>query len=206
MATIALCLVAFSFLLVFNSTFDLLFLVDGTASVTDDNFRNSLRFVKNLAKVFSDTITHFGLVVYAEGAETVFNLTNAFPVTTTNMTISSVIFPNQINRNTGSALVYCKSQVLDSSGRPGVPKVLVVLQGGRSSDGIDEVSQIYRSSGFHVFGVGNGNQLSEGQLKEISSQPSSQFYTAVGYGAIDLSSFVQTMRASIANGEIVVVL
>lgn len=206
MATIAPCLVAFSFLLVFNSAFDLLFLVDGTTSVTDDNFRSSLRFVKNLAKVFNDTITHFGLVVYAEGADTLFNLTNSFPLTTTNMTISSVIFPNQINRNTGSALVYCRSQVLDSVGRPGVPKVLVVLQGGRSSDGIDEVAQVYRSSGFHVFGVGNGNQLSKGQLKEISSQPSSHFYTAVGYRTIDVSSFVQIMRASIANGEIVVVL
>ena len=175
--------------------------MDGTRDVLDDNFRSSLRFVKNLAKVFNKNTTHIGLVVYAEKSKIVFNLTDPFPLTDTNMAISSVRFPNQIIRNTGSALSHSKVSVLDAYGRPGVPKVLVVLEGWRSSDGIDGISQVYRTSGFHVFGVGNGNQPAAGQLKEISSGPPSRFFNTIGYEYIDIATFVQQMKESIATGE-----
>lgn len=189
----------------FNSTFDLVFLVDGTREVTNDNFRSSLRFVKNLAKVFNEDITHVALVIYAIESQTAINLTDPFSLADVNKTISSVEYPNQIIRNTGSALSYSKLSVLDTYGRSGVPKVLVVLEGRRSNDGVDEISQVYRTSGFHVFGVGNGNQLAEGQLKEISSRPSSRFYKVVGYDAIDSASFVQQMKEAIATGKTFVV-
>ena len=188
-----------TFISVFNRTFDLVFLVDGTRGVTDENFRSGLRFARNLAKVFNRGITRTGLVIYAEEPETVIDLTDQLSLTEAN--ISSVKYLNQIKRNTGYALNYTKVSVFDKGGRSGIPKVLVVLEGDSSSDGIDEISQVYSTSGFHVFGVGNGNQLAQGQLKEISSRPSSHYYSAIGYSALHLDSFVQTMRVSIATGE-----
>ena len=177
-------------------------LVDGSSDVTFSNFRGSLRFVKNLAKVFNVSLpeAHVALVVYAEESETIFNLTDHLSEQI-KQAISGVRYPNKMKRHVGKGLKGVKNGVLASSGRNGVPKIVISLQNRRSDDGIDVISQEIRANGIRVFAVGNGNQIANGQLKEIAFKPNEYYFKTVAYDDIDLPYFAQQMKHSICKGK-----
>ena len=169
--------------------------------MTDNQLKSSLRFVKNLAKVFSPSHhgAHVGLVVYGEKPETIFSLTDNTSVTNVIHMVDNVKPSKQKKRKVGKALRYV-NDALKEVGRTGVPKILIVLQSKRSWDDIDEISQEIRHDGLKVFGIGNGNRMAEGQLKEISSKPTSYYYKTASYHVIETSLFVQQMKESICMG------
>ena len=185
-----------------NNTIDLVFLLDGSTDVTLSNFKRSLRFVSNLAKLFnvSSPNDHVALVVYAEESETIFNLTDHLSYQEVKQAISVVRYPNKMKRNVGKGLKHVKNNVLANSGRSGVPKIVISLQNRKSDDGIDIISQQMKADGTKVFGVGNGNIIADGQLKEIAFKPNEDYFKTVAYDVIDLPSFAQQMKKSICKG------
>ena len=176
--------------------------MDGSSDVTFNNFKRSLRFVKNLAKLFNVSLPndHVALVVYAEESETIFNLTNHLSYQDLKRAVSDAHYPNKMKRNVGKGLKHIQSNVLASSGRSGVPKIVISLQNGKSDDGIDSISQELRKNGTRVFGVGNGDKVASGQLKEIAFKPNKDYFKTVAYGHIDSPSFAQQIKQSICKG------
>ncbi|XP_041936482.1 collagen alpha-3(VI) chain-like isoform X2 [Alosa sapidissima] len=77
--------------------------------------------------------------------------------------------------NTGSALQYVRDSVLsDSSGSrllQGVPQILILLNGGRSSDNVDTPASALRELGVKIFTIGNRYSDSR-ELQRISKEPS----------------------------------
>uniref|UniRef100_A0A8C5CKI7 VWFA domain-containing protein n=1 Tax=Gadus morhua TaxID=8049 RepID=A0A8C5CKI7_GADMO len=76
--------------------------------------------------------------------------------------------------NTGAALQYVRDNVFtDSSGsrrQEGVPQLLILLNGGRSSDSVDTPASALKQLGITVLGIGTRNS-DHGQLQKISSKP-----------------------------------
>lgn len=76
--------------------------------------------------------------------------------------------------NTGSALQYVRDSVLsDSSGSrrlEGVPQILILLNGGRSSDNVDAPASALRELGVKIFTIGNRYSDSR-ELQRISKEP-----------------------------------
>lgn len=181
-----------------------MFLVDGSSDVKVNNFRSSLRFVQSLAKVFNVSLpnAHVALVVYAEEAEIIFNLTDHSSYKDVRKAISGVCFPNKKTRNVGKGLKRVKDGVLASSGRQGVPKIVIVVQNRKSDDGIDVIAQEIRQNGIRVFSVGiNDHIIANGQLKEIAYKRNKYYFTTTAYETMDLHSFIQDMKQSICKGK-----
>uniref|UniRef100_A0A671SWJ1 Collagen, type VI, alpha 3 n=1 Tax=Sinocyclocheilus anshuiensis TaxID=1608454 RepID=A0A671SWJ1_9TELE len=67
--------------------------------------------------------------------------------------------------NTGAALQYVRDSVLTasawSSRQEGVPQILILLSGGRSSDNIDTPASTLKESGILIFGIGTRNSSRE---------------------------------------------
>ncbi|XP_061648312.1 collagen alpha-3(VI) chain-like, partial [Phyllopteryx taeniolatus] len=80
--------------------------------------------------------------------------------------------------NTGAALRYVRDNVFtNSSGsrRPqGVPQILILLNGGRSSDSVDAPASALKQQGIFTISIGTKNSDSS-ELKKISHDPTLQY-------------------------------
>uniref|UniRef100_A0A8C8FVH6 VWFA domain-containing protein n=1 Tax=Oncorhynchus tshawytscha TaxID=74940 RepID=A0A8C8FVH6_ONCTS len=76
--------------------------------------------------------------------------------------------------NTGAALQYVRDNVLTASSgsrsQEGVPQMLILLSGGRSSDNVDIPASALKDSGVLIFGIGTRNSSRE--VQGIATYPS----------------------------------
>ncbi|XP_036830002.1 collagen alpha-3(VI) chain isoform X2 [Oncorhynchus mykiss] len=76
--------------------------------------------------------------------------------------------------NTGAALQYVRDNVLTASSgsrsQEGVPQMLILLSGGRSSDNVDVPASALKDSGVLIFGIGTRNSSRE--VQGIATDPS----------------------------------
>ncbi|XP_036820756.1 collagen alpha-3(VI) chain [Oncorhynchus mykiss] len=76
--------------------------------------------------------------------------------------------------NTGAALQYVRDNVLTASSgsrsQEGVPQMLILLSGGRSSDNVDIPASALKDSGVLIFGIGTRNSSRE--VQGIATDPS----------------------------------
>ncbi|KAM9447352.1 collagen alpha-3(VI) chain-like [Salvelinus alpinus] len=76
--------------------------------------------------------------------------------------------------NTGAALQYVRDNVLTASSgsrsQEGVPQMLILLSGGRSSDNVDIPASALKESGVLIFGIGTRNSSRE--VQRIATDPS----------------------------------
>lgn len=186
-----------------DNTVDLVFLLDGSSDVTEDDFRRSLRFVELLSKSFnvSSGDTHVALVIYADDPQTIFDLNGTLSVSDINLAVSVVSFPNKMNRNVGKGLIHVNDNVIATNGRVGVPKVVVTVQNLKSLDGIDVISLQLKRDGIKVISIGHGDEITNGQLKEMAFKPSAVYVKDVGDDAIDSINFVVSVKESIFSGK-----
>ena len=198
-----LCLLFTPIILEGNNITDLVFLLDGSSDVTEDEFKRSLRFVELLAKSFgvSSGDTHVALVIYADNPHTIFDLNGTLSVSDINLAVSVVSFPNTINRNVGKGLIHVSNNVIATNVRVGVPKVVVNVQNLKSLDGIDVISLQMRSRGIKVMSIGHGDEIANGQLKEMAFKPSAIFVKDIGVDTIDSINFVVSVKESIFSGK-----
>lgn len=186
-----------------NNNIDLVFLLDGSSDVTQDAFRRSLRFVELLAKSFdvSSGDTQVALVIYADDPQTIFNLNGTLSVSDINLAVSVVSFPNTVNRNVGKGLIHVSDNVIATNGRTGVPKVVVNVQNLKSLDGIDVISLQIRNEGIKVISISHGDEIANGQLKEMAFKPSAVYFKDIGDDIIDSVDFVVSVKESIFSGK-----
>lgn len=186
-----------------NNNIDLVFLLDGSSDVTQDDFRRSLRFVELIAKSFgvSSRDTHVALVIYADDPQTIFNLNGTLSVSDINLAVSVVSFPNTVNRNVGKGLIHVSDNVIATNGRTGVPKVVVNVQNLKSLDGIDVISLQIRNEGIKVISISHGDEIANGQLKEMAFKPSAVYVKDIGDDIMDSVNFVVSVKESIFSGK-----
>ena len=186
-----------------NNNIDLVFLLDGSNDITEDDFRRSLRFVELLAKSFgvSSGETHVALVIYADDSQTIFDLNGTLSVSDIKLAVSVVSFPNKVNRNVGEGLIHVIDNVIAVNGRTGVPKVVVNVQNLKSLDGIDVISLQIRNEGIKVMSIGRGDEIANGQLKEMAFKPSAVYVKDIGDDTIDSVNFVASVKESIFSGK-----
>ena len=77
--------------------------------------------------------------------------------------------------NTGAALQYVKDHVFTPSAgsrrQEGIPQMLIVLSGGRSSDNVEGPATALKDDGVVILAIGNRNSSNE--VQRIASDPSS---------------------------------
>uniref|UniRef100_A0A8C5BPA0 VWFA domain-containing protein n=1 Tax=Gadus morhua TaxID=8049 RepID=A0A8C5BPA0_GADMO len=94
--------------------------------------------------------------------------------------------------NTGAALQYVRDNVFTASSgsrrQEGVPQLLILVNGGRSSDSVDTPASALKQLGITVLGIGTRNS-DHGQLQKISSKPNYALSVSDFKMLIDWKSF-----------------
>ncbi|XP_028400204.1 vitrin-like [Dendronephthya gigantea] len=184
-----------------NRSLDIVFLLDESGSVSKADFKESLDFVKNMIKAFSNEKlsredgTRFGLSTFSSGYTSHFYLSSYTSQSGYLTAISRVVHKGG-STNLGRALdQILLDQFKEEKGlRPdadGLPRILIVLTDGRASDSVAPPAKNLRSKNIVIYAIGIAN-YNRPQLMEIANSKS-HVYTLTGFS--DLETFIATMTS-----------
>ncbi|XP_045147420.1 von Willebrand factor A domain-containing protein 2 [Echinops telfairi] len=147
-----------------TQSLDLVFMLDASASVGPENFAQMQSFVRSCVLHFdvNPDVTQVGLVVYGSQVQTAFGL----DIHPTQVAVLRAMSQAPYLGGTGSAgvaLLYIHDTVMtiQRGARPGVPKAVVVVTGGRGAEDAAVPAQKLRNNGISVLVVGVGPVLRE---------------------------------------------
>ncbi|XP_026693209.2 sushi, von Willebrand factor type A, EGF and pentraxin domain-containing protein 1-like isoform X5 [Ciona intestinalis] len=182
---------------------DVIFIVDGSWSVGEINFRKAKDFLKALVEPFEvgwDN-SRFAVVQYSDDPRTEFLMNEHFTVTDVLNAIDAIPYKGG-NTNTGKALAFSLYTALSpaNGARPYVNKVALVLTDGRSQDEVGNPARELRQAGVKVLTVGVGD-ADKNELKSIASPPyDSSVYHVSDYDSI--SEIKAHLAAKLCEGEV----
>ncbi|XP_048588340.1 uncharacterized protein LOC5512415 isoform X2 [Nematostella vectensis] len=167
---------------------DLAFVLDGSTSINNadpGNFQLLKNFMINIVKSFkiSSERTHVGLVLYSSFTQLKFNFDKYSDSASIVKAINTTDYPKGGTR-TGEALKMAKSQLFGASMRS-VPKVLIVLTDGRSSDKVEAPSKALKDEGVVIFAVGVGDQIDPSELNVMASDSKSDHVFKAKFKELD---------------------
>ncbi|KAM5248928.1 von Willebrand factor A domain-containing protein 1 [Ctenodactylus gundi] len=178
---------------------DLLFLLDSSSSVSHYEFSRVREFVGQLVaplplgpRALRASLVHVGSRPHSEFP---FNQHSSSPAVQDAIRAAT---QQMGDTNTGLALAYAKEQLFaEAAGaRPGVPKVLVWVTDGGSSDPVGAPMQELKDLGVTVFIVSTGR----GNLLELSAAASAPAEKHLHFVDVDdLHIIVQELRGSILD-------
>nr|XP_004574281.2 collagen alpha-1(XIV) chain isoform X4 [Maylandia zebra] len=154
---------------------DLVFLVDGSWSIGDENFLKIIRFLYSTSGAL-DRIgpegTQVAIAQFSDDARTEFKLNSYSDKEGLLDAINKISYKGG-NTKTGRAIQHVKKNIFteEAGARRGIPKVLVVLTDGRSQDDVNKVSKEMQMEGYIVFAIGFAD-ADYGELVSIASKPS----------------------------------
>ncbi|XP_053566419.1 collagen alpha-1(XII) chain isoform X2 [Bombina bombina] len=154
---------------------DIVFLIDSSWSIGDDNFNKVRQFIFNTIGAF-DVINPAGIQVsfvqFSDEAQTEFRLNTYADKSQALGALANVRYKGG-NTKTGKALKFVRDKVLtvENGMRRSVPKVLVVVTDGRSQDEVKKSAMDIQHSGFSVFVIGVAD-VDYSELQNIGSKPS----------------------------------
>ena len=154
---------------------DVVFLLDGSDG-TRNGFSAMRDFVHSVVEKLNvgENNDRVSVVQYSRDAEAQFYLNTYTTKDNVLDTVRGLRHKGGRTLNTGAALQYVKDNVFTASSgsrRPeGVPQLLVLVNGGRSSDSVDTPASALKKLGITVVGIGTRNSDSR-ELQKISSEP-----------------------------------
>lgn len=160
------------------------------------NFRKCLDFVKSLTRAFviSLTDTRVGAIVFSSYSELQFDFQKYATKTDVETAIYNIKYPGYRTK-TGMALTMAKDQLFNDA-RAGVPRVLVVLTDGRSSDDVVKPSEELKNTGVIIFVVGLGKNYNLAQLKAMATDDN--VFTV---DFLSMMSIVRVMQEKLCKGK-----
>ncbi|CAM9514623.1 unnamed protein product [Lampetra planeri] len=167
---------------------DLVFLVDSSWSIGEENFQKLISFVHGIVSSFErvgPSASQVALVVYSDNPRTEFDLNEYENRKEVLGALSSVRYLGG-NTKTGRGLKHVQKELFSSTGgmRKAVPKALILITDGRSQDDVTKTAQELRASGYSIFAVGIADaDMSE--MHQVASRPSEKHV----YFAEDFDSF-----------------
>ena len=145
---------------------DLVFLIDGSHSVEDEEFEKQVRFLLAMTKKFdvSADAARIGLVQYNYKPYVEFHLladSDEIGVELTNLS------HRKGGTRTGKALKFVYDKFFKDNDRVGANKAIVVITDGKSSDRVDKISEKLSRNGVNVLALGY-NTADKAQLLQIT--------------------------------------
>ncbi|XP_060027225.1 von Willebrand factor A domain-containing protein 2 isoform X2 [Erinaceus europaeus] len=145
-----------------TQSMDLVFLLDASASVGPENFAQMQSFVQScvLHLDVNADVTQVGLVVYGAQVQTAFGLDTHPARMAVLRALSQAPYLGGVG-SAGAALLHIHDQVMtvQRGARPGVPKAVVLLTGGRGVEDAVVPAQKLRDNGVSILVVGVGPVL-----------------------------------------------
>lgn len=185
---------------------DLGFLIDGSVNVGNEiNFRQIIIFVLNMIKLFniSPYTTHVGLVISSMKPTIVFNFQTNIDIII--QTLMNIQFPGKYGpgSNVGHSL-YVMKNLFIATGRRNVPRTLIIVTAGISTDDVITPASQLRLIRIDIFCVTLGSLNSEFQMQSIASLPHYEHVFSATF--IQLGFIYQTIFTKILKGKVKLIL
>ncbi|KAK3703105.1 hypothetical protein QZH41_003014 [Actinostola sp. cb2023] len=157
-----------------KSKIDLVFLIDGSASIEmygTGTFQSCLNFIKTVINAFdvSRDGTRVGAISFSTNSTLDFDFDKYNDKQDLDSAIDKIDNAG-LTTFTGKGLKFALEKVFNSA-RNGVPKVLVLMTDGRSNDDVIKPSQLLKNSGVQIVTLGLGTNYDIDQLKAIATKP-----------------------------------
>ncbi|KAL4594145.1 collagen alpha-6(VI) chain-like isoform X1, partial [Arapaima gigas] len=148
---------------------DIIFLVDCSSSITDDQFKSMLEFMQSLVnevEVGPDRV-RFGVITFSDDPKMNFILKQYSTKTEVRGAISTIV-QTMGTTYTAKSLEFSMryfDEVHGGRRAEGVPQILMVITDGEATDGVSlpEKSKQVRESGINIYGIG----VKEANRKEL---------------------------------------
>ncbi|XP_067888659.1 collagen alpha-1(XIV) chain isoform X2 [Heterodontus francisci] len=156
---------------------NLVFLVDGSWSIGDENFVKIIGFLYStigaLDKIGPDG-TQVAIVQFSDDPRTEFQLNSYSDKEKLLNAIQRIRYKGG-NTKTGRAIKHARDAVftVEAGLRRGIPRVLVVITDGRSQDDINKISKEMQLDGYSIFAVGVAD-ADYSELINIANKPSNR--------------------------------
>lgn len=180
-----------------NDRRDIVFLVDGS-----DDSRNGLpairEFIRRMVEDIEDDVIRVSVVQYSDDAKIYFNLNAHKTKTEIVYAVRGMRHKGGTSRKTGFALQFVHDHIFTpSSGSrrlDGVPQILLLLTGGKSSDDVLQSALSLKQTGVLIFALGLKNAHQE-ELAVIASS-SNVLYNIPIFGELlsiqqEIATFIQ---------------
>lgn len=143
---------------------DLVFLLDASAAVGPEHFARVLSFVRGCVLQFdiNPDVTQVGLAVYGGHVLTAFGLPTHATRASVLRAVSQAPYVGGAG-SAGAALLHVHDRVMtiQRGARPGVPKAVVLITGGRAAEDATVPARRLRNNGVSVLVVGVGPVLGD---------------------------------------------
>ncbi|XP_077118915.1 uncharacterized protein LOC143774986 [Ranitomeya variabilis] len=158
---------------------DIVFLVDESWSVGEDNFQIVKDFIRSMISSFQNTEVlgkegiRFGVAVYGDSPRMSIELSDYETIQEVLLALQAVEYKGG-NTKTGEALAYLADRVFNPSiSREDVPKIVLLLTDGKSGDLVEEKAQRLQDRGVTIFAIGIKN-ADQRELMKIASDPAEE--------------------------------
>ena len=156
---------------------DIMFLVDSSGSIGDENFKKMKTFMKNLvskSQIGADRV-QIGVVQFSDVNREEFQLNKYMSPSDISDAIDQMGHMGETTM-TGSALAFVSQYFSPAKGaRPTVRKFLILITDGEAHDIVKDPAVALRQEGIIIYSVGVfGSNVT--QLEEISGRPEMVFY------------------------------
>jgi uncharacterized protein YegL len=147
---------------------DVAFVLDGSTSVSVENFQNAVNFMKSIVDPLSVSPdgTQIGLAQYATFSRVEFPFQSDKDATYAALDGISQIFGGTF---TGKAITATTNDLFATYGRPGANPVIVLITDGRSFDGLVTPANNFKATGGELFVIGVGD-ADLNQLNQMASE------------------------------------
>ncbi|KAG9276700.1 collagen alpha-1(XXI) chain-like [Astyanax mexicanus] len=168
---------------------DLVYIVDGSWSVGEEDFETAKRWLVNVTSGFdvSSLYSQVAVVQYSDSLRLEISLGEHQSARELIRAIWEIKYLGG-NTQTGRAIKFAVDHVFASSQRGDTVKnrIAVVVTDGKSQDDVVDASEEARAQGIIVFAVGVGSEITSSELKAIANKPSSDYVLyAANYTTID---------------------
>ncbi|KAK3582071.1 hypothetical protein CHS0354_013449 [Potamilus streckersoni] len=178
---------------------DIYFVIDSSASIGVNNFKQVLHFVKDIASIFDigKEKTRVGLLTFSHDVQNEILLNNRF----TKEELLKIIVDIKYTvggTNTGKALEFVRTVGFSNeTARPGVAHVAIVVTDGMSKNPIDTARQaeLAHKAGINTFAIGVGDYVDIQELRDIASNPDNDYVFQVNdFHSLDSIKKLLAMR------------
>ncbi|KAL8615176.1 hypothetical protein ACOMHN_064308 [Nucella lapillus] len=174
-----------------NKPADVAFLLDSSNSIWRPDFRRQIDFVADVARMFQigPNATRVGLLTYNDHVNLHFNLKRYDRKRNLLRAIRRVQQDSGYVTATDLAIKFARTYLFKSKGggRQGVVKIIIVITDGKSRNKLRTLIEASRAkrSNVHLFAIGVGHAVNNGELARMASRPSGDyFFQVAGYSAL----------------------
>jgi uncharacterized protein YegL len=188
--------------------YDLLFILDGSSSSTQQKFKLSKMFIKDVIDSLDidETSTRVSLIEYSDRATLEFPLNEYFDKGGLKGAVDNVRASGGSGTVTGEALQLAVNQVFTRTGgdRPGVPNAIILVTDGKSTGSVSlsSAARPLKQAGTDMYVISVGPATDKQELQNLTTGEDRFYVVKNEYGLVRLPArLVRNMLRNSQKGE-----